>query len=226
MNPGEGSPDSSDDIRPEYSLDYSRAQRNRFVADANASGQVAGVIPFSIGRYLIEVRNEPSYSINSADNLRTYVNEYVFDRGYCPNSKHGITCCETETLVGSALIAASGGGTGIHQHSIALLPDRCFVAVGPELVCLSLPKLELLWHRQVDQATCFRVHFAPDRARLIIHGELEISCWTIDGARLWSVGGADIFTGHFEVHADHVAAEDFYGNRYRISFDGEVLFNG
>jgi hypothetical protein len=190
------------------------------------SGMSDGAIQEQTSRYRVELRNEPCFAFGSADNVRKYANEYVLADGYQPNAIHGLTCYEAEQLVGSALLAAAGGATGIHEHSLVLVPDRCFVAVGPELVCLSLPKLELLWHHKVDQATCFGVHFAPDRAKLFIHGELEISCWTIDGTRLWSVAGADIFTGDFELHADHVAAEDFNGRRYRISFNGVVWFNG
>jgi hypothetical protein len=37
---------------------------------------------------------------------------------------------------------------------------------------LALPSFKLLWHRQVDHATCFGVYFSANHDCLISHGEL------------------------------------------------------
>lgn len=113
--------------------------------------------------------------------------------------------------------SSDGGSSGVHEHSMAILADTCFCAVGPYVVALALPGLDLRWSRQADESTCFGVFVLPGDAGLVSHGEQLISRLTLSGELVWQAGGADIFSGAFSIAPTSVVAEDFAGRRY--SFD-------
>jgi hypothetical protein len=94
--------------------------------------------------------------------------------------------------------------------------QRCFVAVGDHVLCLSIPDFGLIWRAKADYATVFGIYFLPDENGLVVHGELGISRLTTDGEVVWSRHGADIFSGEFVLSTTHVEVEDFYGRRYRF----------
>ena len=110
--------------------------------------------------------NEPMYKPGSADNVRSYAREYnVTDAEYQPCSRHGLVLGECGFVRQSCILLAARGATSVHEHSIAIVDNTCFVAVGDTLCSLSLPLLDLLWHRQVDWATCFGVYFSANHYR-------------------------------------------------------------
>jgi len=76
----------------------------------------------------------------------------------------------------------------VHEHSLALVANLCFLAVGPFIVSLDLPLLTQRWVRQVDSATCFGIHVVPDERSLMSHGEMVLSRLTdteLDSGDLW-----------------------------------------
>jgi len=167
--------------------------------------------------YELELINEPTYTPGSTDKLRPYSREYDFAAAEYPNSRHGLVLREGGIVRQSCILLASGGASGIHEHSAIMVGSTCFVAVGDTLCGLALPSLDLLWHRQVDTATCFGVYFSAKHDCLISHGELEIARVSLSGEILWSLGGADIFSEGCELHSDYVEAIDFNRTVYRIA---------
>jgi len=92
---------------------------------------------------------------------------------------------------------------------------------------LTLPELNLLWQTKVDNATCFQV-FKLDNDYLT-HGELEISRVDNEGKIKWQFGGADIFVtiegqDEFEFNSDHIMLTDFCKTKYKIDFNGKLLW--
>ncbi len=75
---------------------------------------------------------------------------------------------------------------------------------------------DLLWHKEVDFATCFGVYFSTKHDCLISHGECEIARVSLSGEVVWSSGGADIFSEGFKLHSDYVEAVDFNRMVYRM----------
>jgi len=171
------------------------------------------------GRYAIEMTDEPFYSFGSADNAHSYAHEILLESDYRPSSKHGLQCSVDGKPRGSAVLGASGGGTGIHEHACVLLANRCLVAVGNRVAALRLPNLVLLWQARADDATCFGLHVTPDENHVLVHGELEIGKFTPDGHTKWKYAGQDIFTGTFAVNEGNVLVTDFNGQRYSIGLD-------
>jgi hypothetical protein len=172
---------------------------------------------FQAGKYELELIDEPLHSPGSADNVRSYLREYNFnDAEYRPTSRHGLVLREGGDLKESCILLAGGGASGVHEHSVVTVGDTCFVAVGDTLCSLALPSLDLLWHRQVDSATCFGVYYSVKHQCLISHGELEIARVNFAGEVAWSSGGVDIFSEGFELHADYVEAVDFNRMVYRL----------
>lgn len=171
------------------------------------------------GQYVIELTDEPSYSFGSADNARSYEHEYLLEPAYRPSSRHGLACIQEGEVRGSAILGASGGGTGIHEQSCVLLEDRCFVAVGDRVACLSLPNLALLWQAEADGATCFGLYATADEQHVLVHGELEISKRAVGGQKEWGFSGRDIFTGACALTERAVVVTDFSGQRYSIDLE-------
>jgi hypothetical protein len=165
----------------------------------------------------LEMINEADYTIGSQDNLRRYDRELLIDTdGDLPANKHGLRLSIATRPHASVLLAASGGGSGVNERSCVLLADRCLVAVGDRLVLLGLPDLRLMWEAQADEATCFGLHLTPDGRHVIVHGELLISMFSIDGTKVWSQSGADIFTGTLSVDESSVRVTDFNDAQYQF----------
>jgi hypothetical protein len=165
---------------------------------------------FKAREYDLELVDEPIYTPGSADNVRSYAHEYDFtDAPYRPSSRHGLVLRQGGVVRQSCILLAAGGASGVHEHSIAIVGETCFVAVGDTIYSLALPSFDLLWHRQVDHATCLGVYFSANHHCLISHGELEIARVSLSGEVVWSSGGADIFSEGIKVFPDYVEAVDF-----------------
>lgn len=104
------------------------------------------------------------------------------------------------------IVLAGRGASGVHEHSIAIVDNTCFIAVGDTLCSLALPLQDLLWHRQVDHATCFGVYFSANHYCLISHGKLEIARVNLSEEVIWSSGGADTFSEGLKVFPGYVEA--------------------
>lgn len=163
----------------------------------------------------IELRDEPTYSPGSGDNLRSYRHEFALsgtDRQV--SSRHGVTVRLCEREIASCIVLATGGGTTVHGRSAVVQGDGLYLGVGNQVCALALPLLTLLWHLEVDAATCFGVVAVPEHDGLISHGELEIARLALDGAVLWRQGGREIFTGELTVGTAGVSVTDWNGDRY------------
>jgi len=168
------------------------------------------------------VIDEVTYTPRSADNLRRYDHEYDLTDRWRVVSKHGVRLEGTEGSA-SAMLLAGGGGSTVHPRSALILGDALVVAVGHQLACIGLPRLELRWSRRADSATVFGVW--RWNQKIIVHGEFEVSSWRSDGERDWSVSGADIFSEGFALENETAWAKDFEGREYRwqLATGDEVL---
>jgi hypothetical protein len=170
--------------------------------------------------YEIIVENDDTYTSGSADNARSYDSEYSFnEQSFYPSSKHSVTVKSGDQILGSRILLADGGTSGVHEHSALLHKNSCVVAVGPFMCSLRIPSLELEWKAKVDMATCFGVYYSARHHCFISHGELEISRVEHDGRVLWKAGGKDIFTNGFELHENHVEVVDWNNERYHVDIE-------
>lgn len=165
--------------------------------------------------YVVTMFNDPTYSARSTDNVNRYCHEYDLSGGYQHSSAHGLRVMEQSIEVGSCILLASGGATGVHENSSLVHGRSCIVAVGPFLVSLELPQLQLNWTAEVDTATCFGVYHSAKHECFISHGELEISRVSYEGEIAWQKSGADILTNGFSLGDDVVEAIDWDDRRYR-----------
>jgi hypothetical protein len=93
---------------------------------------------------------------------------------------------------------------------------------------LSLPDLQLNWSTILDTATCFQIFKLDDD--YLVHGEIEISRIDQKEAIKWKFGGADIFVSidgeeEFKLGEDHILLTDFSKSKYKIDFDGNLLWD-
>ena len=173
----------------------------------------------------IEVFDDSAYSPGSRDNPRHYNREYQLDdRLYKPSSIHAVRVLSDDSEVATCILLASGGATSIHDHSGVIHDDSLILAVGPFIVSLSLPTLELNWKTQSDYATCFGVYHSEKHHCYISHGELEVARVSYTGKIDWVQSGADIFTNGFIVTDDSIKAIDFRNDAYEWNIeDGRLV---
>jgi hypothetical protein len=177
----------------------------------------------------IEVRDEPTYKLGSADNNFIYSKHYLGDGGQdYPTSKHGIKIFQDDQILESCIVIGSGGATGIHKNSTIIDNDNLLVCCCDTVFCLTLPNLDLKWKTRADQATCFQIFKQQDE--YIIHGELQVTKLDKDGNKKWEFGGADIFVSidneeEFKLESDGILLTDFAKTKYKIDFDGKLLWD-
>ena len=167
----------------------------------------------------VKLIDEPYYSVNSTDNVRTYDAEYCRDNKYQHSCAHGIALVEGECLKASVVLIGVGGRTAAHESSLVRVGSTCFVACGDSVFALNFPSLELLWVRRVDFATCFGVYWCENFDSLITWGELNVCRLDSRGNELWSVAGTDILTESFEIKGGHIWVTDYVGDKLRISIE-------
>jgi hypothetical protein len=170
---------------------------------------------YQTDNYSIKMLDEPTYTFGSVDNINSYEQEYVLTDGSdTVTSKHGI-------VVGSAsaVLGASGGCSTVHKNSLVIVRAHCIIAVGNSVCCLSLPRLGFEWHIKIDPATCFGLHYSQKHDCIISHGELLITCLSLNGDIQWSVGGKDIFSESLSLYEDHIKAIDFNKEQYTIDIE-------
>ena len=175
------------------------------------------------------VTNEPTYKFGSSDNPFNYSKHYFGDGAEeYPTSKHGIKIYQDEQIIDSCIIIGSGGATGINKNSSLIDNNQLLVCCCDTIFCLTLPNLELKWKTQADQATCFQIFQQQDD--YIIHGELQVTKLDKDGNQKWEFGGADIFVSidneeEFKLETDGILLTDFAKTKYKIDFEGKLLWD-
>lgn len=183
-------------------------------------------IPFQ--DYEIEIINDTTFKVGSADNTFTYdsvyqdeeVNEYQ-------SSKHAVKVFQDGQLIKSAIVCAVGGSTTIHDNSAVVKNDSLYIACADKVFSLTLPDLQLGWTIQVDQATCFGIYKADNG--LFTHGELSVTRLGTDGQIIWQAGLRDIIVtidsdkDSFIMHDDYIELEDFNRNNYKLDFNGKFI---
>ncbi|MEI6950543.1 hypothetical protein V9K67_25390 [Paraflavisolibacter sp. H34] len=148
------------------------------------------------------------------------------DKEFLPNSQHAIKVYKGEKLIKTAIVVASGGGTGVQEDTALIDEKSLIVRCCNKVFSLSLPDLNINWVTEPDWATCFSVHKYQDT--YITHGEISIARIDKNGKVLWSYSGADIFVclykgTPFEMHDDFIELTDFNGSKYRIDYNGQTI---
>ena len=134
---------------------------------------------------------------------------------------------KAEEEIKSIVLTAEGSVSSLWEKSTLLDSDRLLVACGNEVFCILLPTLELLWHTQVDMATCFEI--VPYQDDYITHGEVEISRLNKQGEILWQFSGKDIFvspterTPSFTLTLKGIELIDFNYESYLIDYQGKII---
>lgn len=180
---------------------------------------------YTEGKYRIEIFKDENINVSSTDNVNQYDLDYIDKSDYQPSTVIGIKLYINEKQLNSAVIGATGGGTGIGENSTIIEYDRILICCSDSIFCLSIPNLALLWRRQADEATCFEIFKYQDS--YIVHGELNISRLNKNGEILWQQSGADIFTtldgkDDFKLTENFILATDWEYRKYKFYYDGIV----
>jgi outer membrane protein assembly factor BamB len=178
----------------------------------------------------IEIVDDPTYILNSVDNLRKYKKIYTkTESQFHPTSRHAIIVNENDIEISSAIICETGGSTSIHENSFIIEDDKIWICACNKIYCLEIPSLELRWQKEIDSFTNFSIYKIEDT--FLIHGELQIFRITKEGEILWDFGGRDIWVNiegkpEITIEKNLIRLFDFESNEYVIDFDGkEIEFN-
>ncbi|UAY53031.1 hypothetical protein [Ferruginibacter albus] len=176
----------------------------------------------------IELFDDPSFNQTADSPASSYdkVIQADQDKLYSPTSQHAVKIYQNNNLINSAIILATGGGTGVHSDTALIDDNNLIVRCCNKLFSLTLPGLEQNWMTEADWATCFSIYQYKDT--FISHGETSITRIDRTGKILWNFGGADIFVclyegNPFEMHETYIALTDFNGSKYRIDYEGHSL---
>jgi len=178
---------------------------------------------------IIEVLNEPTFRIDSVDNLFDYERRYLaYDDLKYPSSYHGIKIIKDKKAIKSCIVIGSDGQTGISEKSFLIDNDQLLICCSNTLFCLALPDLDLKWKTKADPITCFQIFKLQDY--YITHGELMITKVDKNGIVNWEFGGADIFVSTdaeegLVIENDGILVTDFSKTKYKIDFDGKLLWD-
>ncbi len=172
------------------------------------------VVELKHGPSRITINEDQGYTYGSADNIQSYVFEYLLN---CSNRVDIISNCaiqvtdEFEEVV-SCILLANGYWTHIHEHSVIVHDNSCIVAVGCCVASVSLPHLQLEWSKIVDDSKCEEIHTVANGKNLITRGSNRIACLTYRGKLIWEIkGGYEFFNG-FCLHEKHLEIIDWDHN--------------
>ncbi len=174
--------------------------------------------------YEIELFNDESYTIGSADNINNYDFEYSGGKG--STVKHGVLLKQDGNVIKSAILCGGKGQTSIHFNSAIVFDDMLIVCVSNKVFCLYLPSLKLRWEKEFDEVACFQIFKTSES--YLIHGELSITRIDFDGKIIWSFSGKDIFVskdGHNEVKLTSRGIEitDWNETKYLLGYNGVLI---
>lgn len=181
-------------------------------------------------KYNIDIVDDSTYTLNSADNNVKYDIEYFggmlnTDRVY-PTSKHGIRISEDGIEIKSAIICEIGGATSIHDTSFVMVDDSILICCCNKVYSLTIPDLKINWKKRLDPETCFSIY--PFKDDFIIHGELQITRIDKEGNEKWTFGARDIFItqggkGSIKFMGEQIILKDWEGYEYVLNEHGQEI---
>ncbi len=162
----------------------------------------------------IQLKDDLLHSFNSADNERKYKEEFLIEGTTHPSSRFGLIVDGIPRII----IGASGGSMIIGEHTLIRAKDDVLFAIGPYVCSYSLSKFSLNWHLEVDEATCFGIHYSESKDAYISHGETTIARFDLSGRLVWQESGRDIFSEGFRLTPSFIEAIDFDENIYQFDY--------
>lgn len=181
---------------------------------------------FQYNDFIVELTNDSWFDPTSADNVVIYKKVHGHEAHTSSRAGHAIRVKLEDLEIDSAIVFADGGGSTVHEKCFVISGESLLICCGDTVFSLQFPQLDLNWYKQMDLATCFEIYeFKND---FIIHGEVDITRFTIDGSVKWSFSGRDIFVspdgeGYFNIIDDSIIAKDFCDNVYVLNADGQVM---
>jgi hypothetical protein len=178
----------------------------------------------SFKEYTVDIVDEPTFNVGSADNSFKYDKVYFEDTEFQPTSKHGIKISRGGQIISSALVCETGGATGVHDKSFLIKNDNVLICCCDTIYSFNLPSLTLNWKKELDQATCLSIYSFKDD--FIIHGELEIKRIDKNGQVKWNFSAKDIFvtpdgTESIKLTDDKIELTDWDGDKYILNEHGQ-----
>jgi hypothetical protein len=165
----------------------------------------------------IVVSNHSRFEPRESDVSNAVTYELDPASGPRATSRHSVEVGDPSGKSRWCMLTASGGATGVHEHSALVHAGSVIIAVGAHLCALRLPTLDLEWSIVVDTATCFGVYYSAKYDCYVSHGEIAVARVALDGRVVWSASGKDIFSEGFALHDDHAEVIDFNHETYRIN---------
>lgn len=172
----------------------------------------------------IRIIKEDNYKFNSLDNVRKY-NKVYFSSG------NDVKSSTTEigvifTIADIKILLASSGFSSVHETSYLIIEDSLYVCVGDSIFSININDFSLNWVRKADDISCFQIFYFNNK--LIVHGELNISCFETYGNKKWNFTARDIFvtldgSNDFYISDSKIHVKDWDNNEYILNVDGQLI---
>jgi hypothetical protein len=180
------------------------------------------MLTFHVNQHTITINNATAQDLNNGAEFDTL----YLDNKYRSTSMQAIHLYHNDILIRNVLLGASGGGTGVYEHTALIDGAQIVTCCCDTVFCLSITGLELLWKTKADLATCFAIY--PYKQDYIVHGEVEISRIDRTGNIVWQNSGADIFVtlngdSNLVLLEDTMVATDFEYSKYVFDYDGNTV---
>jgi hypothetical protein len=114
---------------------------------------------------------------------------------------------------------ADGAWCGFREDQVLWREMQIFLAVGKYVVALGLENGGILWVREADDVTIYSLYRTPEDDGLIVHGELDISRFSLDGQMLWLATANNIFSESVLMDGDVMTIGTDDGVVYSIQLD-------
>lgn len=147
-------------------------------------------------------------------------NHYLAGNEYKNNSRLGIKVIFKDEPANQGylnVLESEGGSTGVHIHCAVRINELIIAYCGDHIFAIEIKTGNLKWKNKADLATCFGVYRFEDK--ICVRGELEISLYSIEGEKIWSQSGRDIFTtpdgkDDFKIENCKIHVTDWQGYEY------------
>jgi hypothetical protein len=172
---------------------------------------------------IIEFYNE----LENPHKNTNYDLDYSEKNSYKPSTKYGIKVYDNyENILKSCIISGSGGSTLIDEDSMKISGNAIYICCSDNVYSLSIPELKHLWKKQLDDLTCFTIHYLNED--FLVHGETNLTRVDTSGNIKWQFSGEDILLtlegiDDLKILENKIIVKNFNHREYILDFDGNEI---
>jgi len=173
----------------------------------------------------ISIETDPTYVIGAPQSSR--YNKTLNLGNYEAQEFYKVLCVKIDLYVREYTMAIIGDGQSWDEDCAILEGTALTILQGWQILQVNVLTGELIKSAAIDSMGCnlglYKIH-----DKYLIHGEIDITMLNSDFQKLWYFSGRDIFVANsktkaIEIKEDRICLNDFEGNYYELSFEGNEI---